>query len=143
MIDFKLICPPHRDVKTSRDTTNLNTRGRGRGARADRGTRGARGSSRGAAAGTSGSRNNVVASAGLFSEGAGDGTSKRLLSRFRSNEPSETTTMRRPTINKKERVDPVLEQKQMNEIYDLDDDPVEDASIASDKFTPIVLTEGG
>lgn len=133
---------PFRDVKTSRDTTTLNSRGRGRGARADRGARGARGSSRGAAAGASGSRSNVVASTGLFSEGAGDGTSKRLLSRFRSNEPSEATTLRRPTINKKERADPVLEQKHMNEIYDLDDDPVEDASLASDKFTPIILTEG-
>lgn len=131
-------------MKTSRDTTNLNNRGRSRGARADRGTRGARGGSRGAAAGASTSRNTVVASTGLFSEGAGDGTSKRLLSRFRSsdNGESSSSTLRRPTINKKERPDPILEQKHMNEIYDLDDDPVEDESLANDHFTPINLMEG-
>lgn len=132
-----------RDVKTSRDTTTLNSRGRGRGARADRGTRGARGGSRGAAADASGSRNNVVASTGLFSEGAGDGASKRLMSRFRGSDNSESaSTLRRPTINKKERVDPILEQKHIQEIYDLDDDPVEDPALANDHFTPINLTEG-
>lgn len=132
-----------RDVKTSRDTTNLNNRGRGRGARADRGTRGARGGNRGAAAGPSGSRGNVVASTGLFSEGAGDGTSKRLMSRFRSNDNGESSasSLRRPTINKKERADPILEQKHIQEIYDLDDDPVEDPALANDHFTPINLTE--
>lgn len=129
-------------MKTSHDTTNLNNRGRGKGARTDRGTRGARGGNRGAATGASGSRNNVVATTGLFSEGAGDGTSKRLLSRFRSSDNSDPSSLRRPTINKKERADPILEQKHMQEIYDLDDDPVEDESFANDHFTPINLTEG-
>lgn len=127
-------------MKTSRDTTtNLNSRGRGRGARADRGSRGARGSSRGANA--TGSRSNVVASAGLFSEGAGDGTSKRLLSRFRSTDVTEASTLRRPTINKKERADPILEQKHMNEIYDLDDDPTQEGPLLNDNFGPINLIE--
>lgn len=144
--NFRCIHFHFRDVKTSRDTTIQNNRGRGKSTRADRGGSrgGARGTSRGAAAGPTGSRNNVVASTGLFSEGAGDGTSKRLLSRFRGSDNSESSaaTLRRPTINKKERADPVLEQKHMNEIYDLDDDPVEDATLANDKFTPINLIEG-
>lgn len=141
---FAFFCVIFRDVKTSRDTTNINNRGRGRGARADRGTRGARGGSRGASAGATNSRSNVVASTGLFSEGAGDGTSKRLLSRFRGSDNSESSaaSLRRPTINKKERADPILEQKHIEEIYDLDDDPVEDESLANDNFAPINLIEG-
>lgn len=126
----------------------MNSRGRGRGARGDRGGRGARGAGgaggRGASAAASSSRSNVVASTGLFSEGAGDGTSKRLMGRFRSSDNSESSSsaLRRPTIKKKERIDPTLEQKHIQEIYDLDDDPMEDDSIPNDNLAPINLIDG-
>lgn len=86
----------------------------------------------------------MVTSSGLFSEGAGDGTSKRLMSRFRNTTDSgeSAATLKRPTIVKKEKVDPTIEQKHIREIYDLDDDLMdEDRSSSSDSFTPINLME--
>lgn len=130
------------DVKTSRDTTKTpNTRGRGRGAKSDATSRGTRGGRGGRGAGQSNSRTNVVSSAGLFSEGAGDGTTRRLMGRYRSsNDAGETaSTLRKPSINKKERVDPKIEQQQMREIYDLDEDPMEGEQMTNEVFGPINL----
>lgn len=123
------------DVKTSRDTSGLNNHSRG--GRSERGTRG-----RGRGAST---RNALVTTSGLFSEGAGDGSTKRLLGRYRgSNDASEATAVRRPTLIKKEKHDPQLEQKHINEIYDLDDDFLaeEDQLSSSDNFTPVNLLNG-
>lgn len=125
-------------MKTSRDTTTI-PRGRGRGATV-RGERGARG--RGAAQNARGS---LVTSAGLFSEGAGDGVSRRMMSsRFRSsNEAGESSQLRRPTIIKKEKLDPMVEQKHIRDIYELDAEPMDDDQEQSnDGLTPINLTQG-
>lgn len=133
-----------RDVKTSRDTTIVNSRGRGtRGARSDRGaTRGGRG----AAAGSSSSRNAVISQSGLFSEGAGDGTSKRLFRSFRGagDNESSASSLRKPTLSaKREKLDPVQEQKQISEIYDLDAEDMDEVDMLppSDNFSPLILRE--
>lgn len=125
-----------RDVKTSRDTS-ATTRGRGRGgARGERGARGRGGgqSSRGA----------LVSSSGLFSEGAGDGTSRRTLSsRLRgSGESSESAQLRRPTIIKKEKHDPLQEQQQIKDIYALDNELMDEEKSSNDSFSPINLIGG-
>lgn len=125
-----------RDVKTSRDTTITNTRGRGRG-------RGGR-ADRGRDTGTKTPRNAVVSSSGLFSQGAGDGTSKRLFRSFHTGEPT-TSTLRRPTLtSKRVKVDPQAEQKHIAEIYDLDLDETDESigSVMNDQYTPIILTQG-
>lgn len=131
------------DVKTSKDTTFVNSRGRGRGGRSDRGgaTRG-----RGAAAGSSNARNSVISQTGLFSQGAGDGTSKRLFRSFRGPGDSESSasSLRRPTIStKREKIDPIQEQKRISEIYDLDADSLDDVEMLppSDNFSPLILRE--
>lgn len=128
----------NRDVKTSRDTSITNTRGRGRG----RGGRSERG--RDSGPGTKTPRNSVVASSGLFSEGAGDGTTKRLFRSFRS-EDATPSTLRRPTLSsKREKVDPQAEQKHISEIYDLDLDETDDPADVSthNYFSPINLCQG-
>lgn len=122
-------------MKTSRDTT-INARGRPRGGgnRADRGSRGRGGSNN--------SRGSLVTSAGLFSEGAGDGTTKRMMSsRLRaSNDNTDVTQLRRPTIIKKEKVDPIVEQKHMRDIYELDNEPM-DEDKSDDGLSPINLSQ--
>lgn len=122
-------------MKTSRDTSITNTRGRGRGrgGRADRGRE----------TGSKAPRNTVVASSGLFSHGAGDGTTKRLF-RYHANEPT-TSTLRRPTLtSKRVKVDPQAEQKHIAEIYDLEMDEADDhtGSAMNDYFSPIILNQG-
>lgn len=130
-------------MKTSRDTSIVNARGRGRG----RGGVGAARSDRGkiSGPGSKAPRNAIVASSGLFSEGAGDGTTKRLFRSFRGqNDDSSSSSLRRPTLSsKREKIDPQAEQKHISEIYDLDetDDSVAD-NFASDFFSPINLNEG-
>lgn len=123
-------------MKTSRDTTNTNTRGRGRGrgGRADRGRETV----------PKAPRNAVVSSSGLFSQGAGDGTTKRLF-RYHANEPTTTSTLRRPTLtSKRVKIDPQAEQKHIAEIYDLDMDETDEhtGSAISDYFSPIILNQG-
>lgn len=134
---IKRICV-YRDVKTSRDTTIVNVRGRGRG----RGRGAAR--SDGGPPSKIARTSNFVSTSGLFSEGAGDGTTKRLFrSRF-SNDDS-AATLRRPTISAKRiKLDPQAEQKHISEIYDLDLDDT-DAAVGvstSPEYTPVVLTQG-
>lgn len=137
---MRLVLFRYRDVKTSRDTSIANTRGRGRG-------RGGSVSDRGKASGpgNKSSRNTIVASSGVFSEGAGDGSTKRLFRSFRGQSDDATaSSLRRPTLSaKREKVDPKVEQKHISEIYDLDltDDGTEDTS-ASDIFSPINLCQG-
>lgn len=132
----------NRDVKTSRDTSTSSTRGRGRG----RGGVAAR-SDRGKASGPASKapRNAIVASSGLFSEGAGDGSTKRLFRSFRgANDDATPSSLRRPTLSsKREKVDPQIEQKHMSEIYDLDetDDGAVDTS-SNDFFSPVNLCQG-
>lgn len=128
-------------MKTSRDTTIVNTRGRGRG----RGGAGAGRSDRGKASGPGAKapRNTIVASSGLFTEGAGDGAQKRLFRSFRGqNDDATSSSLRRPTLSaKREKIDPQVEQKHISEIYDLDDTDGPDAS-ASDVFSPVNLCQG-
>lgn len=126
-----------RDVKTSRDTSITNSRGRGRG----RGGRSERGRESGT--GNKTPRNSVVASSGLFSEGAGDGATKRLFRSFRS-EDATPSTLRRPTLSKREKVDPQAEKKHISEIYDLDLDETDDPTDVStnEYFSPINLCQG-
>lgn len=143
MIGFFFICFIYRDVKTSRDTSITNTRGRGRG----RGGAGTTRSDRGKASGPGGKtpRNTIVASSGLFSEGAGDGTTKRLFRSFRGqNDDATASSLRRPTLSsKREKLDPQAEQKHISEIYDLDDTDDNTADvIATDIFSPINLSQG-
>lgn len=132
-------------MKTSRDTSNSNVRGRGRG----RGGRAERG--RGVGPGTNVPRNpSVVSSSGLFSEGAGDGATKRLFRSFRGADESTSSSLRRPTLSKKrEKFDPQAEQKHIAEIYDLDMDDIDDSSggtgggvSINDQYTPIILSTG-
>lgn len=134
----------YRDVKTSRDTSIANARGRGRGrggvvvaARSDRG--------KASGPGSKAPRNAIVSSSGVFSEGAGDGSQKRLFRSFRGpNDDATISTLRRPTLSsKREKLDPQAEQKHISEIYDLDetDDCVADAS-STDFFSPINLCKG-
>lgn len=117
-----------------------NTRGRGRG-------RGGSVSDRGKAAGPGSktSRNTIVASSGVFSEGAGDGSTKRLFRSFRGqNDDATSSSLRRPTLSsKREKIDPKVEQKHISEIYDLDetDDGTADCS-ATDIFSPVNLCQG-
>lgn len=127
-------------MKTSRDTSVVNTRGRGRG-------RGGSVSDRGKASGpgNKASRNTIVASSGLFSEGAGDGTTKRLFRSFRGQSDDATpSSLRRPTLSsKREKIDPKIEQKHISEIYDLDETNDSTADIsATDIFSPINLCQG-
>lgn len=130
-------------MKTSRDTSIANARGRGRG----RGGVGAARSDRGKASGpgSKAPRNTIVASSGVFSEGAGDGSQKRLFRSFRgANDDATPSTLRRPTLSsKREKIDPQAERKHISEIYDLDetDDCVADAS-SSEFFSPINLCKG-
>lgn len=125
-------------MKTARDTsaTNARGRGRGRGGRAERGKDSAPGSRQ--------PRNTVVSSSGLFSEGAGD-SNKKLFRSFRGgDESSSASALRRPTISKKrEKIDPQLEMKQMAEIYDLDIDETDEPTGASTSeiFSPIILSQ--
>lgn len=125
-----------RDVKTSRDTTtNARGRGRGRGGRAERG--------RDSGPSTRPSRNAVVASSGLFSEGAGD-ANKKFFRSFRGSDESSASTLRKPTLSKKrEPIDPQAEMKRMAEIYDLDMDETDEPSSASasELFSPIILSQ--
>lgn len=118
-------------MKTSRDTTSV---GRGRGRGATRGARGGRG-----AASNANSKSKVVASSGVFSEGAGDGATKRLMSRYRdAGDGDSASALRRPMITKKARADPEAEQKHMREIFDLDDDPMNgEDQLETDDFAPI------
>lgn len=131
-------------MKTSRDTSISNARGRerGRGGRAERG--------RGGGSGTNTPRNSVVSSSGLFSEGAGDGSTKRLFRSFRNADESTSSTLRRPTLSKKrEKLDPLAEQKHISEIYDLDMDDIDNSSEASpydqyspNQYSPVILSQG-
>lgn len=140
-LEFRLF--QYRDVKTSRDTSIANARGRGRG----RGGAGAVRSDRGKVSGpgSKAPRNTIVSSSGLFSEGAGDGSQKRLFRSFRGpNDDATPSTLRRPTLSsKREKIDLQAEQKHISEIYDLDetDDCTADAS-SSDFFSPINLCKG-
>lgn len=125
-----------RDVKTSRDTSITNARGRGRG----RGGRSERGKDSGIA--SKQPRNAVVSSSGLFSEGTGE-SNKRFFRTFRGDE-STATSLRRPTISsKREKFDPQLELKQMSEIYDLDFDETDESTGAStsEQYSPIILNQ--
>lgn len=132
-------------MKTSRDTSITRGRGRGRG----RGGRG-RDSGPGRDAGTVNRtpRNTVVASSGLFSEGAGDGTTKHFTRSFRGGgggDDSTASTLRRPTLSsKREKIDPQAEQKHISEIYDLDMDETDDMNGDSynEQHTPINLLQG-
>lgn len=126
-------------MKTSRDTSFSNARGRGRG----RGGKAERG--RGGGSGTNTPRNSVVSSSGLFSEGAGDGSTKRLFRSFRNADESTAATLRRPTLSKKrEKLDPLAEQKHILEIYDLDMEDIEDQSeiLTKDQYSPVILSQG-
>lgn len=127
------------DVKTSRDTTT-HARGRGAGGRGA-GGRGRGASTRGGRERTPGSKNSsLITSTGLFSEGAGDGMNKRTMSnRIRGANDGDSSQLRRPTIIKKEKVDPVAEQKQIRDIYELDSEPMDDESAADDGPMPINL----
>lgn len=89
-------------------------------------------------------KSKVIASAGVFSEGAGDGSSKRLMSRYRDTNDSESaSTLRRPTITKKAKADPEAEQKHIREIFDLDDDPMNgENQLENDDFGPINMLQG-
>lgn len=123
-------------MKTSRDTSKPNLRGRGRGARTPNDRQNAN---------TSKARNNVVSTVGLFSHGAGDGTSKQLYRSVRgAGDQASGAALRRPVISaKREKVDPVLEKKQIAEIYDMDED-IEESNAGdstSDIFAPIILAE--
>lgn len=121
------------DVKTSRDTTVIRGRGRGERGRGERGGRGR---------GANTSRNNLIASSGLFSEGAGDAAKKSFSSRFRSSgDATDASSLRRPTIIKKEKIDPQLEQKHISDIYELESDLIDDNNISNDSFVPISLDE--
>lgn len=116
--------------------TNTRGRGRGRGGRAEE--------TRGRETGSKAPRNAVVASSGLFSQGAGDGMTKRLF-RYHANEPTTTTALRRPTLtSKRVKVDPQAEQKHIAEIYDLEMDEEDDhmGSAMNDYFSPIILNQG-
>lgn len=127
-------------MKTSRDTSILNARGRGRGRGGGRVERG-----RGGTSGSKTSRNAVVSSSGVFSEGAGDGATKRLFRSFRGADETNNTTLRRPTLSmKREKVDPLAEQKHIAEIYDLEMDELEDSSKAdnNEELPPIILNQG-
>lgn len=132
-----------RDVKTSKDTSVASVRGRGRGRGGGGATRSDRGKTSGP--GTKAPRNTIVSSSGLFSEGAGDGTTKRLFRSFRGpNDDATPSSLRRPTLSsKREKVDPQAEQKHISEIYDLDetDENADDSSI-HDFFSPINLRQG-
>lgn len=128
----------YRDVKTSKDTSKPNLRGRGRGART--------GNDR-TNANTSKPRNNVISSVGLFSQGAGDGVTKQLYRSFRGahDEGATASQLRRPTISaKREKIDPIAEKKKIAEIYDLDEDFDENnetEAVQEEGFAPIILTE--
>lgn len=123
-------------MKTSRDTTKPNLRGRGRGARTPNDRTNAAASK---------SRNNLVSTVGLFSQGAGDGTAKQLYRSVRgSSDQASGAALRRPVLSaKREKVDPVLEKKQIAEIYDMDEDIEENnaGDSTSDIFAPIILAE--
>lgn len=68
------------------------------------------------------------------------------MSRFRgsNNSGDSAATLRRPTLVKKEKLDPLLEQKHIKDLYDLEDDVTmdDDTAISSDSFTPINLLDG-
>lgn len=126
-------------MKTSRDTS---AGSRGRGGGVGRGRGGAQRGGRERAAGPN-SRGSLITSSGLFSEGAGDGVTRRSVSRFRSsNESGESTQLRRPTIIKKEKIDHDVEQSHIRDIYELDSELVDDDKSSNDSFSPINLTEG-
>lgn len=126
-------------MKTSRDTTyKPNLRGRG--------GRGGKSTDRTSSPANAKSRNTVVSTSGLFSEGAGDGTTKRLYRGFRGGNDEATTSanLRRPTYSaKREKVDPQAEKKHITEIYDLDEDFADDATDASPNeiFSPVILKQ--
>lgn len=130
-------------MKTSRDTsTGFRGRGSGRGSGSGPG-RGRGGAQRGARAAGQNARGAFVTSSGLFSEGAGDGVTRRSMSRFRSsNDTSESAQLRKPTIIKKEKVDLQAEQKHIRDIYELDNELMDDDKLSNDSFNPINLTEG-
>lgn len=142
LTQFQCMMKFSSDVKTSRDTSNSNVRGRGRG-------RGGR-AERGRGGGTNTPRNSVVASSGVFSEGAGDGATKRLFSRYRGADESTASALSRPTLSKKrEKLDPQAERKVLSDIYDLDIDDIDDPSgerredvPINDQYTPIILSQG-
>lgn len=117
---------------------NARGRGRGRGGRAERG--------KDSKPANKQSRNAVVSSSGLFSEGAGDGTTKRLFRSFRgANDDVTASSLRRPTLSsKREKIDPQTEKKHISEIYDLDADETDDISSApiNDFFSPVNLSQG-
>ena len=133
-------------MKTSRDTSFSHVRGRGRG-------RGGGVVERGRGGGTrTNTRNAVISSSGLFSEGAGDGATKRLFRSFRSADEATASALRRPTLSKKrEKFDPQAEKKHMAEIYDMDVDDIDDPSggsggatggaVINDQYTPIILSQ--
>lgn len=87
----------------------------------------------------------MIASSGLFSEGAGDGVTKQLFRSFRGESSPSATSLRRPMLTtKREKLDPQAERKQIAEIYDLDEDFADEGpghSISSDTFSPIILRQ--
>lgn len=133
-------------MKTSRDTSNSYVRGRGRG-------RGGVGVERGRGGGTrTNTPRNEISSSGVFSEGAGDGATKRLFRSFRGADETTASILRRPTLSKKrEKFDPQAEKKHIAEIYDLDVDDIDDPSggsakaaeepLINDQYSPIILSQ--
>lgn len=87
----------------------------------------------------------MIASSGLFSEGAGDGVTKQLFRSFRNESSPAATSLRRPMITtKREKADPKAERKRIAEIYDLDEDFADEdvgQPTSSDIFSPIILRQ--
>lgn len=131
------------DVKTSRDTS-AGSRGRGSGRGSGSGVgRGRGGAQRGGPRAGQNARGAFVTSSGLFSEGAGDGVTRRSMSRFRSsNDTSDSTQLRKPTIIKREKLDPSVEESHIRDIYELDSELMDDDKSSNDSFSPINLMEG-
>lgn len=82
----------------------------------------------------------------MFSEGAGDLSTKQLFRSFRGESSPSASSLRRPMLTtKREKIDPQAERKQIAEIYDLDEDFADESPaqfISSDNFSPIILQQG-
>lgn len=129
----------NRNVKTSKDTTQLRGRGRGRGA--DRGGAG-RGGSRGGRGGSS----TLIQTAGVFSEGAGAVNIRKTTasSGYTRDADDSPSVMRKPTILKTEKkLDLKAELARDKDILKvLDDDDEEDDQKTDLDRIPVQLNEG-
>ena len=133
MCDFTLDI--FRNVKTSKDTS---LRGRRNFTKGERGRGGKAGGGRG---------NNLIQTAGVFSEGAGDGALKKTMT-FRNSYADDSPSasqMRRPTINKNldNKIDVHKEAQNLRDFLgDSDEDFDYNQKTDLDSTIPVKLSNG-